>query len=136
MTPETILNAAVGVLAERGRCFGNYEYAGEVCVMGALAVAAGKKPAYWLELQEAAASAVAQSLDTIDHALIAAAYRLAAVVVPPLGEISVEDLCVLIGHWHDGERHLGDVRPKNSEVRDALILASLSSPAEQIGASA
>lgn len=132
-TAEAILNAAIGVLGRRGRAFGTYEMSGgEVCVMGALAVAAGFEADRWMGLQ----AAPQDSLSAADLTLIGAARLLAGVVAPPLGDVDVEDIVRLVGHWHDGERHPGDVQPKNSEVFAALAAAadraSLSVPAEQI----
>lgn len=133
-TAEAILNAAIGVLGRRGRCTNNFGWAGKVCVLGGLAVAAGREPDYWLEL----GAAPQETLPGPDMALVEAARHLAAVVIPPLGDADLDDLIVLIGHWHDGERHPGDVQPKNSEVFAALAAAadraSLSVPAEQIEA--
>ncbi|WP_068922143.1 DUF6197 family protein [Planobispora rosea] len=120
MNAETILNAARGVLAQRGRCFGQYEHAGEVCVLGAMAIAAGLEPEHWFEVQ----TTPADSLTDAEKNLIDAARMLARVVVPQADGVVLHDLVVLIGHWHDGERGPGDVRPANSEVMAALSAAA------------
>ncbi|MER7213536.1 hypothetical protein ABT340_41285 [Streptosporangium sp. NPDC000239] len=120
MTVEVILNAAVGVLENRGRCFNDYTYADQVCVLGALAVAAGFDPDCWMGLQELAG----EDRTGAEQTLIDAAQRLASVVAPRWADSRVEDLCVALGDWHDGERHVGDVRPTDSQVRDALLQAA------------
>jgi hypothetical protein len=120
MTVETILHATIGVLQRRGRCFNNYEYAGKVCVLGAMAVAAGQDPRLWVALQELDEEERARE----DRELVAAARLFASVAVPSVAEADLEDLCVEVGRWHDGERRPGDVRPENSEVFEALAKAA------------
>ena len=120
MTPETILNATIGVLEQRGRHFGDFEYAGKVCVLGGVAIAAGADPAHWRSLQTTPLDGLIPS----DLAMIGAAIHLADVVAPTSAEPGLEDLVALIGHWHDGERFPHDVRPTNAEVFDALTKAA------------
>jgi hypothetical protein len=127
---ETILHATIGVLQQRGRCFNNYEYAGKVCVLGAMAVAAGQDPRLWVALQELDEEEQARK----DCELVAAARLFASVAVPSVATADLEDLCVEIGRWHDGERLPGDARPENSEVFEALAKAA--SLAAQTGVAA
>jgi hypothetical protein len=117
---ETILHATIGVLQQRGRCFNNYEYAGRVCVLGAMAVAAGQDPDLWVALQELDEGEQARK----DAELVRAARLFASVTVPRVADADLEDLCVEVGRWHDGERLPGDVRPENSEVFEALAKAA------------
>lgn len=120
MNAETICHAAIGVLAERGRCYGHFELGRQVCVLGALAVAGGVEPEHWWTLQDTPLS----ELTDTDLALITAARRLAEVVASSAVEPDLGDLIAVVGEWHDGERHRGDVKPLNSEVFEALVKAA------------
>lgn len=129
MNAENILNAARGVLERRGRCFGDYEYAGKCCVLGAMAVAAGQDPRLWVALQ----APDSQWMDE-DHELVAAARLFASVVAPAMADEDLEDLCVEVGRWHDGERRPDDVRPENSEVFEALAKAASLAARKEVAA--
>lgn len=120
MNAETILNATIGVLARRGRCFGGFEYAGKCCVLGAMAVAAGADPDVWLALQEMPEVEMASG----DRELVAAARFLAAVVAPEYAGADLEKVCVHVGRWHDGNRWRADEAPKTSVVFEALTKAA------------
>lgn len=98
-TPELILNAAIGVLQRSGRCFGDFARDGKVCVLGALAVAAGEPASMWWGLQEAESE---HRLKPSDVVLIEAARTLARVVAPARADLDLDSLCTAVGAWHDG----------------------------------
>lgn len=100
MTPETILNAAIGVLERQGRCkhtFGRTD--GPVDQSGALALAAGYAPNAWK---------VIRHLDYEDltpgrRALVDAARFLAEAEAPlqPVREMPLHALVMLLGDSND-----------------------------------
>jgi hypothetical protein len=100
MTPENILNAARGVLKQRGRCIGQFKTEdGRVDLAGALAIADGAEADMWLfwrgfrpgELNEDA------------RAVIEAARLVAEVVAPlqPVRTMSLNRLVALLGDASD-----------------------------------
>lgn len=117
-TPELILNAAIGVLQRSGRCFGDFVKGGKHCVLGAVAVAAGKPPHVWWALQEAQAE---NRLKASDRVLIQAAQCLARVVARDADLDDLDDVCCKIGAWHDGG--YGE-QPSDDDVYDALRVAA------------
>jgi hypothetical protein len=132
---ETILNATIGVLQQRGRCYGTYmEVSGKVCVLGAMALAAGRdEPDDWELLDED---------ESGDAELLAAGRALATVVRGDIvaDDFNAEDLVCVIGDWHDGPR-VGDgdqvsypSPPPHSAV--FALVAEAARLAEQAGASA
>ncbi|MFI7448169.1 hypothetical protein ACIBQX_11780 [Nonomuraea sp. NPDC049714] len=100
MTPENILNAARGVLKQRGRCIGQFKTEdGRVDLPGALAIADGAEADMWLfwrgfEFEE---------LDTNTRAVIEAARLLAEVMAPlqPVRTMSLNQLVALLGDASD-----------------------------------
>lgn len=129
-----ILIGAIDELKVRGRAFGDWEYGECLCVLAAMAVAAGRTADYWDEVREAAAS---DDYEDVDWTLLVAARNLATVVRPevPVEELSVDGLIDLISDWHDGPL-VGDEYvspPANWKVFDALIRAAAHS-AELAGA--
>src|SRR5690606_32904861 len=97
---ETILNAAIGVLKQRGRCVGDYETGdGRVDQLGALAIAGGETADIWRFWREFAV----QELDGHALVLVEAARALARQEAPlqPVDEMSVEQLVTLLGDAND-----------------------------------
>lgn len=100
MNAETILNAAIGVLKQRGRCVGDYETGdGRVDQLGALAIAGGESADIWrfwrdFEFEE---------LDGHALVLVEAARALARQEAPlqPVDRMSVEQLVTLLGDAND-----------------------------------
>jgi hypothetical protein len=100
MTPENILNAARGVLKQRGRCTGRFTTDdGRVDLLGALAIADGAEADMWLFwrgflLEELNASALA---------LLEAARLVAEVMAPlqPVRTMSISRLAMLLGDSND-----------------------------------
>jgi hypothetical protein len=113
---EDILNASIGVLAERGRAFGDYGGAtGPVCGLGAIAVAAGLEPEAWRYLSEDPEALWSPA----EVAMVAAARRLLATVAPWLNayDTPLDDLISVVGDWYD--------RATDNELFGALLLAGL-----------
>ncbi|GGK62211.1 hypothetical protein Sme01_04170 [Sphaerisporangium melleum] len=119
MTPENILNAAIGVLEMRGRCRGNYELGdGSVDPLGALAVAAGLEPDDWMGLRTLPESQIAGG----DRVLVDAAWFLVAAAVPRVEtwHLPVDDMVRALGDWADC-------------ASDAEILGALTKAAHHAG---
>lgn len=100
MTPETILNAAIGVLKQRGRCKHRYTtITGRVDLLGALAVARGSEPDLWMGLRELLPGDIYGNEKT----LVDAARYVVKVVAPlqPADEMSVNRLAGVLGDTND-----------------------------------
>jgi hypothetical protein len=126
ISPAQILMRAVDLLQARGRSYGSYDdRCGQLCALGAMAVAAGKEADCWEGLH----GAYPHWLEQGDAELIEAARLLAAFIDDEAGkdELLVEELVGLIGDWHDGPldpetgKHFP---PMNSAVFDALTKAA------------
>jgi hypothetical protein len=116
VTAFEILTGAVGVLQRRGRCVGDFEVGdGRVCLLGALAVAAGGDADLWRFLREFDMA----DLDVQDAPLVEAARLVAEVIAPlqPVRRMSIDQLVTLIGDAHDA-------------ATDQQIFSVLSSAAE------
>lgn len=114
-TAENLLNAAMGVLQQRGRCRENFVLIdGSIDPLGALAVAAGLEPDTWMGLREVPESEIAG----VDRVLVDAAWVLASAAVPGVGaeHMPVHDLVGVLGDWSD--------RSTDAEVFDALAKAA------------
>ncbi|MEV0830957.1 MULTISPECIES: hypothetical protein [Streptosporangiaceae] len=115
-TSENILNAAIGVLVDRGRAFADYGgTTGPVCGLGAIAVAAGLEPDAWRYLSEDPEALWSPA----EVAMVGAARRLLATVAPWLdaADTPLDDLISLLGDWYD--------RATDSVLFGALLLAGL-----------
>lgn len=115
MNAETILNAAIGVLQQRGRCTGEFVVQdGTVDTLGAMAVAAGMEPQIWQGLQELPAIQIVGR----DAVLVGAARVLAGLVAPlqDTATMPVGRLVSLLGDWSD----LSSL----AEIYDALTKAA------------
>ena len=109
MTPENILNAARGVLKQRGRCTGQFKTDdGRVDLAGALAIADGAEADMWLFWRDFRF----EELNACTRALIEAARLLAEVLAPlqPVRAMTLDRLVMLLGDANDtlsDERVLG-----------------------------
>jgi hypothetical protein len=126
---ETILNAAISVLKQKGRHLGDYECDGKVCVLGAMGVAAGFTPDYWSEVEDADLD----DLEPVDDVLLDAGRLLVHVIDPDradLDNLHPASVIDLVGRWHDGptERVADQVRfldpPSDTAVFKALAEAA------------
>ncbi|MBN6054572.1 hypothetical protein JYK22_21700, partial [Nonomuraea sp. RK-328] len=130
---QQILIGAIGELKVRGRAYGDWEYGQCLCVLAAMAVAAGRTADYWDEVRQAEP----HEYEPVDETLLIAARSLAKVVRPAVAveELSVDGLIDLISDWHDGPNTKDGYTsaPPNWKVFDALIRAAASS-AGQAGA--
>jgi hypothetical protein len=98
---EKILNGAIGILEQRGRCFGSYiNQQGEVCVLGAMALAAEVEQDRWESLNVEWESEWAPK----DAALVEAARTLLKLLPfeVEFDDLPIEDLVFYVGRWHDG----------------------------------
>lgn len=130
IAPSQILTGAIYLMQARGRAYGNYDNrTGELCVLGGLAVAAGKEPDCWESLR----GAYPHWLEPGDAELIEAARVLLRVACPTEdgeempAEILVEDLIERVGGWHDGTLDSESdqpIPPANSAVFAALTAAA------------
>jgi hypothetical protein len=127
-----ILTDAIGVLEQRGRSFGTYlNRQGEVCVLGAMAMAAGTDHDIW----EGLGLYPEDEWELGDAELVEAA-RILLTLLPievDLNDLPIEDLVEHIGDWHDGVWN-GENRdaPTNAEVFG--VLADAARLAEKAGA--
>ncbi|MFI6594901.1 hypothetical protein ACIBHX_01565 [Nonomuraea sp. NPDC050536] len=115
MTPETILNATVGVLERRGRVTGRFETPdGEVDQLGALAIAAGEQPRVWLSIR----ILDYEALDPCLRLLVDAARILAEVEAPLCRpeDLPLHRLVMLLGDSNDVAT--------DAEVFDFLVRAA------------
>lgn len=124
--PGQILSGAVDLMAARGRAHGSYELlGGQLCALGALAVAAGKDPDFWDIL------AGPEPYGHGDVELVEAARLLVQVIAPwhDADALMVGDLVEIVWDWHDGEMVEVDGKPTwphpplNSTVFDAFARA-------------
>lgn len=124
--PGKILLTAVELLKQRGRSYGSYDnHQGELCVLGAMAVAAGKDADCWEGLRNVYPGGMGDG----DAELVEAALRLIRVIPVDvdLDDLMVEDLIGAIGGWHDGTWNGEDSEadmPTNAQVFAALVEAS------------
>lgn len=124
MNAETLLHATIGVLSQRGRCYGQWEENGRVCLLGAMGIAAGRTADYWDELRDAT-----NDLEEVDHHLLEAARALASTIDNPVRapeELSNELLVQVLSAWHDGPATAQDkgfvylFPPRTSRVFEAI----------------
>ncbi|MFI7644267.1 hypothetical protein [Nonomuraea sp. NPDC049400] len=126
MSPETILTGAIGLLEQHGRSYGSYDnHQGELCVLGAMAVAAGKEAECWEGLR----NVYPNDMGDGDAELVEAALRLIRVIPVDvdLDDLMIEDLIGAIGSWHDGTLNDEDSpadMPTNAQVFAALAEAA------------
>lgn len=119
ISPAQILTGGISEMQTRGRAFGTYnQSSGEVCVLGALAMAAGQDPDHWEVLQ----GRLPHWLEPGDAELLEAGRALAAVVRGGIDSkhLDAEELIATIGDWHDGtidaEAEEYPSPPPNSQV--------------------
>lgn len=134
MNAETILTDAIGVLEQRGRSFGVYlNQQGEVCVLGAMALAAGVAHDCWESL-----NLYPPDEWELGDAELVEASRLLLSILPydvDFDDLTIEEIVEKIGDWHDGVLDAdGDKphAPANSQV--FAKLAEAARLAEQAGA--
>ncbi|MFB4280792.1 hypothetical protein ACBJ59_36270 [Nonomuraea sp. MTCD27] len=100
--PHRILLAGIDLLKQHGRAFGSYDnQQGELCALGALAVAANKDAECW----ESMRGSWPLHAEPGDRELVEAARELYMVLagadVSP-EDLQIEDLIEGVGAWHDG----------------------------------
>lgn len=123
-SPSHVLIDTITELKCCGRAFGDWEDSGCLCVLAAMAVAAGRTADYWTELRNAGP----HEYEPIDETLLDAARSLAVVVRPAVdvAALSVDALIDLVSDWHDGPQTADGYTsaPPNWKVYDALIRAA------------
>ncbi|MGW4406577.1 DUF6197 family protein [Nonomuraea sp. NPDC004702] len=136
-SPIGVLRGTIDVLKERGRAFGDYEYDGRCCVLGAMGVAAGYTPYYWSELQDTDPD----EYEPVDDVLVSAGQLLAQVIDPDIraDQLDAGSLIDLVSGWNDGPKTLDlsldpeyQTAPTDAAVFEAL--AEAARLAEQAGA--
>jgi hypothetical protein len=122
VSTEKTLRDAMGVLIHRGRAFADYGDldSGPVCVLAAIAIAAGLGPDAWRYLDEAPE----QEWEPSETRMVEAARALLAVTAPWVDayDTAISDLISLVADWYD--------RATDNDLYGALLLAGLSLPVE------
>lgn len=123
-SPSQVLIGTIDELKIHGRALGDWEYGQCLCVLAAMAVAAGRTANYWEEVRQAPP----HEYEPVDDSLLAAARSLAGVVRPEVdvAALSVDSLIDLVSDWHDGPETPDGYTcaPPNWKVYDALIRAA------------
>ncbi|TMR11067.1 hypothetical protein ETD86_37115 [Nonomuraea turkmeniaca] len=126
MNASKILTDAIGVLEQRGRSYGTYlNQQGEVCVLGALALAAGTEHDIW----EGLGLYPEDEWELGDAEMVEAARQLLTLlpVKADLNDLPIQDLIEHIGDWHDGVSDADGDKPR--PPANSVVFAKLAEAA-------